>query len=115
MYQAYVIWAVFSLPPFRIPPAAFDFSGERPIFAGDFKSESSRNVYGMNHYNVNFSSKLNAGWFDVEAPSNTSAGAIAQVRALYPDASAISFHQLSRSSAQTAANESRRRTDAQKT
>ena len=40
----------------------------------------------MNRYNVHFSSKLNAGWADVEVSAGTSAGAIAQVHALYPDA-----------------------------
>jgi hypothetical protein len=61
----------------------------------------------MNHYRVNFSSKLNNGWADVEVSSGTSGVAIAQIRALYPDASAITTCQLSRSSAQTA--ESRRK------
>jgi hypothetical protein len=77
------------------------------------KSEFSRNVYGMNHYRVNFSSKLNNGWADVEVSAGTTAGAIAQIRALYPDASAISTSQLSQSSAQKAADESSRRAKAQ--
>jgi hypothetical protein len=68
----------------------------------------------MNYYKVNFYSKLNAGWADVEVSVGTSAGAIAQIRALYPDASAITTCQLSRSSAQTAADESRRRGEAEK-
>jgi hypothetical protein len=44
----------------------------------------------MNHYRVNFSSKLNNGWADFEVSAGTTAGAIAQVKALYPDATAIS-------------------------
>jgi hypothetical protein len=67
----------------------------------------------MNHYCVNFSSKLNNGWADVEVSAGTAAGAIAQIRALYPDASAISTCQLSQSSAQKAADETSRRAEAQ--
>jgi hypothetical protein len=67
----------------------------------------------MNHYKVNFSSKLNKGWAAIEVSAGSSAGAIAQIRALYPDASAISTCQLSQSSAQKAADESRRRAKAQ--
>jgi hypothetical protein len=67
----------------------------------------------MNHYRVNFSSKLNNGWADFEVSAGTTAGAIAQVKAFYPDATAISTCQLSQSSAQKVADESRRRTKAQ--
>jgi hypothetical protein len=62
----------------------------------------------MNWYDVNFYSKINGSWMTLEIHSNAQAGAKQQIKALFPDASSITFKQKQQSDAEKAAGKKKK-------